>query len=198
LADPEAKFANHMPLGCYTDFGMAESTGTLIKTARLEAGLSQADVAERAGTSQPAVARYERGLETPTLPTLERLLRACGRGLALQAVPLADGAVPVSSVRGQNGPLAAKLRRCRPALLEALRRQGASNARVFGSVARGEERPGSDIDLLVELSPESSLLDLIGLQMEISEILGESVDVATTDVLKPHVLDAALREGVPL
>ncbi|MBA2357075.1 MAG: helix-turn-helix domain-containing protein [Actinobacteria bacterium] len=182
----------------YTDLGMPSVTGSLIKTARQAAGLSQAEVADRAGTSQPAVARYEAGLETPTLPTLERLLRASGCGLQLEAVPLAAGVVPISSVRGQTGPLAAKLRQRRPALLEAIRRRGANNARIFGSVARGEDRDGSDVDLLVELSPERSLVDLAGLQMEISQILGEPVDVATPDMLKPRVLAIALREGVPL
>jgi len=55
-----------------------------IRQARLAANLSQVDLAARVGTSQPALARYEAGAALPTLPTLERLLAACGRRLEIQ------------------------------------------------------------------------------------------------------------------
>ena len=59
----------------------------LIKSARSVADLTQAELAERAGTSQSALARYETGVALPTLPTLGRLLAACGRRLEVSAVP---------------------------------------------------------------------------------------------------------------
>jgi transcriptional regulator with XRE-family HTH domain len=62
-----------------------ESPQTLLRRARSAAGLSQRALAERAGTSQPAIARYERGVATPSWETLQRLALACGRNLRLSA-----------------------------------------------------------------------------------------------------------------
>jgi uncharacterized protein len=66
------------------------AAGALLREIRLEAGLSQRALAQRAGTSQPAVARYERGTATPSLETLGRLAQACGRELRLSAETLPD------------------------------------------------------------------------------------------------------------
>lgn len=63
---------------------------TLVRDARLAAGLSQRALAQRAGTSQPAIARYERGVAAPSLETLQRLMAACGRRLRLDTEPIAD------------------------------------------------------------------------------------------------------------
>jgi uncharacterized protein len=156
---------------------------SLIRGARRAAGLSQAELAGRAGTSQPALARYETGVTTPTLATLGRLLRACGRRLELRA----------------EGDLGARsLRRRRKRLLEAAHAHGIRHVRIFGSFARGEAAEGSDVDLLVELDADHTLLDLLSFQIEAESILGSSVDVATLDLLKDHVRERALREAVPL
>jgi transcriptional regulator with XRE-family HTH domain len=64
--------------------------GSVVKEMRRIAGLSQRALAEKAGTSQPAIARYERGAATPSWETVERLAQACGRKLALETVPLVD------------------------------------------------------------------------------------------------------------
>jgi predicted nucleotidyltransferase len=96
------------------------------------------------------------------------------------------------------GRRAALLRRHRTALLKLLRERSATNPRVFGSVARGEEHEGSDIDLLVDLPEGYTLVDLAGLKLEISELLGEPVDLATPDLLKPDHLKAAVKDAVPL
>ncbi|MCH7753036.1 MAG: nucleotidyltransferase family protein, partial [Planctomycetes bacterium] len=69
------------------------------------------------------------------------------------------------------------LRSKRNAILDVASRHGASNVRLFGSVARGEESSGSDIDLLIKLDPDRSLLDHIALQQELSALLGAPVDV---------------------
>lgn len=63
----------------------SESFNTLVRELRLAAGLSQRALARRAGTSQPAVARYERGAATPSWETLQRLAAACGRRVRLSA-----------------------------------------------------------------------------------------------------------------
>jgi predicted nucleotidyltransferase len=64
---------------------------------------------------------------------------------------------------------------------------GARNVRVFGSVARGEQRAESDIDLLVDLDSGRSLMDLAGLLVDLETLLGGRVDVATEQMLKPRV-----------
>jgi len=67
-----------------------ESPQTVLLRARSAAGLSQRALAARAGTSQPAIARYERGVATPSWETLQRLAAACGRRLKLNAEIAAD------------------------------------------------------------------------------------------------------------
>jgi len=171
---------------------------TNIRRARTGADLSQAELAARAGTSQPALARYETGATVPTLPTLERLLFACGRRLRLDAVPLTEPSAPTTSVRGQLGPRAAELRRHRRRLRDAARAHGVRRVRVFGSLARGEALPTSDVDLLVELEVGRTLLDLAAFRREAEEMLGMQVDVATPDMLKERIRAEVLAEALPL
>ena len=97
-----------------------------------------------------------------------------------------------------SGPLGRQLRRQRAKVLHMARRHGARNVRVFGSVARGEEGAESDIDLIVDLDPDRTLLDLVALTRDLTELLGVKVDVATLDLLKDRVLARASREIVPL
>lgn len=74
-------------------------TALLIRQARLAAAVTQAELADRAGTSQSAIAAYETGRRTPSLPTLERLLHACGHELELAARPQTRrGALPLSEL----------------------------------------------------------------------------------------------------
>ena len=170
----------------------------MIRRARAWAGLSQVELAGRAGTSQPALARYETGAALPTLPTLERLLRACGRQLELRATHARKRPAPPVTVRGQLGPRARELRRHRGRLLDAARARGVRKVRVFGSLARGDAGPASDVDLLVELAPGRTLLDLVGFRREAEGILGHSVDVATADMLKERIRAEVLAEALPL
>jgi predicted nucleotidyltransferase len=107
-------------------------------------------------------------------------------------------AIAARSSDSELGRRAALLRQHRAALLGVLRSRGATNPRIFGSVARGKEREGSDIDLLVDLPEGYSLVDLAGLSLERSELVGEPVDVATPDLLKPDYLKAALKDARPL
>jgi hypothetical protein len=171
---------------------------TLIRRARTGAGLSQAELAARAGTSQPALARYEGGTILPTLPTLERLLSACGRRLQVRAVRGDEPAALTTSFRGRLGPQARELRRRRRRLLEAARAHGVRSVRVFGSLARGDAVTAGDVDLLVDLAPGRTLLDLAAFRREAMEITGMPVDVATPDMLKERIRAEVLSEAVPL
>jgi len=173
------------------------SIASTLRQARFDANLSQVNLAARAGTSQSALARYETGAALPTLPTLERLLAACGRRLEIQTPP-AQPSAPITSVRSQLGPPASKLRRQRRRLLDAAERHGVSRLRVFGSLARGEANAASDVDFLVDLKPGRTLLNLTAFRREAAEILDLPVDVATADMLKERIRDEVLTEALPL
>ena len=84
----------------------------------------------------------------------------------------------------------------RPDILRLAARHGAHNVRIFGSVARGEADVLSDIDILVDLGPDRSLLDLGGLLMDLQELLGCPVDVVTEKSLRPRIRERVLREAV--
>jgi hypothetical protein len=90
------------------------------------------------------------------------------------------------------------LRTRREEILRAAAKRGARNLRVFGSVARGEADSESDVDLLVDLEPGRSLLDHAGLLVDLEQILGRRVDVATEQGMRPRIRERVLREAVPL
>ena len=75
---------------------------------------------------------------------------------------------------------------------------GARRVALVGSAARGEDRPDSDLDFLVELEPGRNLLDLIGLENDLSDAFGRKVDVMTARAVKPRILKSALRGAVRL
>ena len=86
----------------------------------------------------------------------------------------------------------------REEILSIAAKHGAYNVRVFGSVARGDDGPDSDIDLLINLEPNRSLLDHAALMLELQELLNCKVDIASERGLKPRVRDRILREAVYL
>ena len=86
----------------------------------------------------------------------------------------------------------------REEILRAAARYGARNVRVFGSAARGEARPDSDVDFLVELEDGRSLFDLGGLLMELQSLLGVAVDVVTERGLRERIRDTVLAQAVRL
>jgi len=86
----------------------------------------------------------------------------------------------------------------RQAIREATKRFNAANPRVFGSVARGEDRSDSDLDILVDALPETTLFDLGGLLEELSETLGVPVDVVTSGGLHARIRDRVLQEAKPI
>jgi predicted nucleotidyltransferase len=83
-------------------------------------------------------------------------------------------------------------------ILRIASKRGASNVRIFGSVARGEADPKSDIDLLVDLEPGRSIFDLGGLLMDLQELLGQNVDVVTERGLRERIRERVLKEAIPL
>jgi len=86
----------------------------------------------------------------------------------------------------------------REEILRIAARYGAHNVRVFGSVVRGEARPDSDVDFLVEMEKGRSLFDLGGLLMDLQEFLGRRVDVVTERGLRVRIRSRVLREAVSL
>lgn len=79
-------------------------------------------------------------------------------------------------------------------ILPILKRQGVLKAAVFGSFARGEERKNSDIDLLLKISKNKTLFDLIRLKLELEKKLGRNVDIVEYDAIRPLIKEEVLRE----
>ena len=167
--------------------------GDLLKRARVSAQLSQTDVARRAGVAQSVISAYESGRREPSLSTLERLVHATGHRLVLELERSSDYPPGLPDT-----PLGRRLRQRRRSILACAARHGASNIRVFGSTARGEDQPNSDVDLVVDLDRKTGLFALEALRRELSEILGVSVDVAPSDSLRSRVREEVEREAIPL
>ena len=90
------------------------------------------------------------------------------------------------------------LKENRQDILRIAKKHGARNIRLFGSVARGEDDEQSDIDFLVEMEPDRSLLDRAALQLELQELLGRNVDVVSERGIKPRIRDRVLQEATTL
>lgn len=144
-----------------------------LKLRRTAAGLTQRQLAELSGVKQPLIAAIERGTRVPSDAARSALEHA------LQVRP------------------SALLRARRDEVLAALARIGAKDPRVFGSVARGEDDPGSDLDLLVTFPPDADIVTLLTLEEELASILTVPVDVVSSGS-SGRVLDRARVEAVPL
>lgn len=79
-------------------------------------------------------------------------------------------------------------------IIPVLKSQGVLRAALFGSVVRGEAKSGSDVDLLVDLADDKSLLDLVGLKLELENVLKMKVDLVTYDAIHPPLKDIILNE----
>jgi predicted nucleotidyltransferase len=90
------------------------------------------------------------------------------------------------------------LRGRRDEILGCAATHGARNVRVFGSTARREAGKGSDVDLLVEMEPGRSLLDLVGLWQDLEDLLGAHVDLLSDGGVSPHLRERIYAEAVPL
>jgi predicted nucleotidyltransferase len=90
------------------------------------------------------------------------------------------------------------LREKRDDVLNIAGKHGAYNVRVFGSVARGDDSPDSDVDLLVDVGTTTSSWFPAGLILDLEQILGRPVEIVTEKGLNPHLREHVLREAVPL
>ena len=155
--------------------------GALLRQARKQAGLSQVELAARAGVTQSVISAYESGHRQPSIPALVALVDAAGYDLAmsLRRQPGRMGRL--------SGPVGRRVRRHRRDLIAVAAAHGITNLRVFGSVARGEDRPDSDVDLLADLPQGMGLLGLGRVQAELEAILGAKVDLVPASDLKPAV-----------
>jgi len=148
-------------------------TSARILEARARAGLSQSELALRAGVSQPNLSAYEAGRVQPGPETLARILAATAERPSVV------------------------LQRERDRVIELAARRGARSVRVFASIARGTDAIGSDIDLLVTFGPDASILDASGLVLDLENLLGVRVDLMS-DRAEGPILDRAVAEAVPL
>jgi len=155
--------------------------------------LSQSELARRAGVSQPVISAYEKGRREPGLTMLTKLVEATGHRLHVDVSP------SPGLRRGlPDTPMGRRLRRCRRAVIGACSKRGATNVRVFGSVARGQDTAASDIDLLVDLDDSVGLVALAGLRRELRALLDAEVDVVPAAALKAVLRSQAMAEAIPL
>lgn len=143
-----------------------------IRAERLAAGMSQSQLALAARVPQPNLSAYENGRRSPSPEVLERISRA------LAGRP----SVRVAQHRDDIRALVAEHR--------------AESPRIFGSVARGDDEPGSDLDLLVDFTDEATLLDEVGLRLALSDLLRVDVDIVAADALRGEFRERVLREAV--
>jgi len=133
---------------------------SVVRDLREAAGLSQAELAERSGVAQSNISAYESGRRRASRDMLRRLREA--------ARPLPHEAL--ATRRDQLRALATEF--------------GLSNVRVFGSAARGTDRPGSDLDIVVTRAPGTGLLTLARFAQQASDLLGVDVEVVTDGGLR--------------
>ena len=145
-----------------------------LRAARLEAGLTQREVAALVGIAPSNLSAYEAG-KRPMSATMADRIEACLR--------------PSPRVL---------LERNRDGLRELLLERGVRNPRVFGSVARGSDTPGSDIDILVDLGDTITGFGLAALKRDAEQLLGVPVDIVSSGGLRGRFRDRVLREAVPV
>lgn len=138
-----------------------------------------------AGIEQSVVSAYENGKREPSFGTLQKLVGAAGYDLAIDLL-----------ARPRQSPLQRALARHRTELVKTLTALGAARVRVFGSVARGEDGPGSDVDLLVDVDESVGLFALAAMNDEAERILGVAVDVVPANSVKPAFADQIFAEAV--
>lgn len=103
-----------------------------------------------------------------------------------------------STRRPLSGPTGRLVAAHRRELHDVLRRHGVTNPEIFGSAARGDDHEGSDVDILVDFSPGTSIIDIIGLQHELEHLLGVPVDLILRNGLKERVRARAAKDLLPL
>lgn len=152
---------------------MADDYGATLRRRRRALGLSQRELAARAGVTQPVIAAAESGR----------------RGVAPETRRRLDGALACRP--------SVVLDRHRARVREVITRHHGHEPLVVGSVARGDDTPGSDLDLMVTFDAGTDLVDLLGLVDDLEELLGVKVDIMSGAV-RGVVTDHARHDAVPL
>ena len=168
------------------------AAGALLRKARRQTGLSQVELAMRAGVTQSVISAYESGHRQPAIPALAALVDAAGYELVM------DVRRQPRRLGRLSGPVGRRVRRRRHDLIAAAAAHGVRNLRVFGSVARGEDRADSDVDLLADLPPDLGLFGLGRVEAELEAILGSRVDLIPADDLKLGTRERVARDLVAL
>ena len=164
----------------------------VLRSARERARLTQAQLGARAGVTQSVISAYESGRRQPSVPTLAALVAATGFELDLQlrSTPRRLDAL--------TGPIGRRVRRSRRRLVDSAAEHGIARLRVFGSVARGEDRPGSDLDLLGDLPGDMGLLGLGRARDALEAIIGCPVDLVPASDLKAGARERIEAEAIAL
>lgn len=143
-----------------------------VRAERVAAGLSQSQLARAANVSQPNLSAYENGRRVPSPEVLSRIAAAlAGR--------------PSARVEHHRDDIRATVERFR-----------GTRPRIVGSIARGEDRPGSDVDILVDFTDEATLLDEVGMRLALTDLLRVKVDVIASDSLRGEIRERLLTEAV--
>lgn len=145
-----------------------------LRERRRAAGMTQAALARAAQVAQPNLSAYETGRRTPSPEVLTRIERAL-------------------LVRPSR-----RVEQHREAVREAVTAHHATNPRLVGSVARGDDTPDSDVDVLVEFTDDASLLDEVGLRLALTDLLGVAVDIVDANHLPEAMRARLLAEAVPV
>lgn len=159
----------------------------LIREARRRAQLTQVQLAARAGLTQSVISTYENGRREPSLVALQRVLFAAGFNWRVELEPVEDPPT-----------LRQRLDLHRAELIDAIAGLGGRNLRLFGSVARGDDRLDSDIDLMVDLDDGCGLFTLMRMQDAAERIVGARVDIVSAAAMSPRTLAAAVHDAVTL
>jgi predicted nucleotidyltransferase/DNA-binding XRE family transcriptional regulator len=165
----------------------------VLRDARQLGGLTQAQLSTRSGVTQSVISAYERGRREPGAETFLMLIEAAGLDFIIR--------VPTNSYRHPTLPDSAQTRalvKHRQRILDLVAEHHASNVRIFGSIARGEARPDSDIDILVDFGPDTGLFTIVALQNQLSELLHFPIDLGDPKSLKPHVQPSVKKDVQPL
>jgi predicted nucleotidyltransferase/DNA-binding XRE family transcriptional regulator len=164
----------------------------ILRRARRETGLTQVELAIRASVTQSVVSAYEAGHREPSLPTLTALVAAAGYRIDFVLSPQPHSLAMLS------GPLGQRVRHHRKELISTAGNHGVTNLGIFGSVARGEERPDSDVDILADLPTGMGLFGFGRVRDTLEDILHAPVDLIPSVGVKPDVQANLSRDLVPL
>lgn len=165
---------------------------TVLHRARIDAGLTQMELAFLAGITQSVISAYESGRRQPALPMLSALVDAAGFDLVI------DVRRQPRRLACLSGPVGRRVRRARRDLAATAAAHGVTNLRVFGSVARGEDRRDSDVDLLADIPPGMSLIGLGQVRADLEAVLGSTVDLVPADSVKDAIRERAMADLVAL